>query len=202
MFFFTGNFFEKGFKGRWILSKFFTGYSKISRVTFSGNLCFPEKRRSCSVRRVFFSPGDVPVANCKDTLLVLGGKVQNLTRLMPKAVLTKTGGINGKAPKPRLCRQIFKVQPTEDYWWEPPLAVIKTNTCRWCHQQKKAYLKGLTFASSFSVVSTIPRVARIYIGANWLGGSKLTGWERSGTQPPPSRQFLNFTLNRRYCKFA
>ena len=161
---------------------FFRNFSRVIQKfhgLLSAAICvFPKKEGAVVYGGFFFSPGDVPVANCKDTLLVLGGKVQNLTRLMPKAVLTKTGGINGKAPKPRLCRQIFKVQPTEDYWWEPPLAVIKTNTCRWCHQQKKAYLKGLTVASSFSVVSTIPRVARVYIGANWLGGSKLTGWER------------------------
>ena len=63
----------------------------------------------------FFS-GDVPVANNKSTLVVLGEKGQNMARLIPKAVLTKTGGTDGKTPKRRLRRHSLKVQNTEDYW--------------------------------------------------------------------------------------
>ena len=79
----------------------------------------------------FFFLGDVlvaVVANSKDTLLVFGGKVQNMTRLIPKAVLTTTGGTSGVPPERRFRQQKFKVQTMEDYLWEPPQAASKTNT--------------------------------------------------------------------------
>ena len=94
---FTGYFLQN-------FSRAFTGYSKISRVFFSVTFCFPQNSRSCSVRRVFFTD-DVLVANSKNTLVVLGGKVQNMTCLIPKAVMTKTDGTNRKAPKRHLRRE-------------------------------------------------------------------------------------------------
>ena len=75
----------------------------------------------------FFS-GDVPVANNKSTLVVLGEKGQNMARLIPKAVLTTTGGTSGVPPERRFRQQKFKVQTMEDYLWEPQQAASKTNT--------------------------------------------------------------------------
>ena len=182
MFFFTGKIFEI-LHGH--VSRVGGVFRNCSRVTqkFHGLLSpaffvFPNTIGAVVYGGLIFFYRDVPVANCKNTLLVFGRKVQNMKRLMPKTVLTTTGGATGKPPERRFRKQNFKVQTMEDYLWEPPPAANKTNTCRWCHRQRKAYSKSLTVASSLSVVSTIPRVARVYSGSKWLGGSKLTGWER------------------------
>ena len=180
-FFFTGKIFEvlHGHVSR--VGGVFRNYSRVTQK-FHGLLSpaffvFPNTIGAV-VYGGFFFLGDVLLANCKNTLLVFGGKVQNMKRLIPKAVLTMTGGAIGKPLERRFRQQNCKVRTMEDYLWEPPPAANKINTCRWCHRQRKAYSKSLTVASSLSVVSTIPRVARVYSGSKWLGGSKLTGWER------------------------
>ena len=63
--------------------------------------------------------------------------------------------------------------------------VILKNTTAGVTAKKKPTLKGHIFTSSLSVASTIPRVGRVYFGANCRGCANISGYVQCERNPPP-----------------